>query len=81
MPEGSKCKVAVCQGKPYELVSREVNEDTVSNQERSQVILEDSLSEVEKDTIVTKYLRMKNSVSFSESCANIVELPVSEQGI
>ena len=36
------------------------------------------LSELEKDIIGAKYLKMENSVSFSEMCSYIIEFPVSE---
>ena len=48
-------------------------------------MLEDGLEDVEnlladlnKDSIGAKYLKMSNSVSFSDSCSCVIELPVSE---
>ena len=48
-------------------------------------MLEDGLQDVEnlvtdldKDVTGAKYLRMENSVSFSEICSYVVELPISE---
>ena len=52
---------------------------------KKQVMLEDGLEDVEnlladlnKDSIGAKYLKMSNSVSFSDSCSCVIELPVSE---
>ena len=48
-------------------------------------MLEDGLKDVENlytdlkdDSVRASYLKMANSVSFSEFCAYIIELPVSE---
>ena len=35
---------------------------------------------LEKDVTGAKYLKMENSVSFSEMCSYVIELPVSEHG-
>ena len=50
-----------------------------------QVMLEDGLEDVEnlytdleKDVTGAKYLKMQNSVSFSETCSYVIELPISE---
>ena len=52
-------------------------------------MLEDGLEDVqnlldpkdlEEDTIGAKYLRMANTVSFSNICAYTIKLPVSEHG-
>ena len=58
------------------------NEESVSGKE---VMLEDGLKDVENlytdlkdDSVRASYLKMANSVSFSEFCAYIIELPVSE---
>ena len=50
------------------------NEDTVEDEN------EDTLEEKEKDTIGAKYLKVVNSVSFSDLSVYTVELPVSEHG-
>ena len=84
--KGDIKKVAACRVKPYELVDRESNsgegsslpEDSPSGQDH--VMLEDGLAEVEKDIVSAKYMKLKNSVCFSDSCIFVVELPVSEHG-
>ena len=83
-------KVATCKVKPYELVDRTAiseNNDNVSKK----VMLEDGLENVEDlmdkkdeqkeselDNIGAKYLKVVNSVSFSDVAFFTVELPVSE---
>ena len=64
------------------MIERAKNEGT---DVKKQVILEDGLEDVEnlladlnKDSIGAKYLKMSNSVSFSDSCSCVIELPVSE---
>ena len=54
---------------------------------KKQFMLEDSLQNVknlhtdlEKDVTGAKYLKIENSVSFSETCTYVIELPVSEHG-
>ena len=42
--------------------------------------LQDNLKNKEKDTVGAKYLKMVNSVSFSDLFVYTVELPVSEHG-
>ena len=41
---------------------------------------QDSDVEIEKDTTGSEYLRLQNSVCFSDLCSNVVELLVSEHG-
>ena len=77
-------KVAACRVKPYELVNREI----AKNEEvdvKKQVMLEDGLKDglnlltyLDKDSVGAKYLKMSNSVSFSNMCSHVIELPVSE---
>ena len=43
-------------------------------------MLEDDLAEVEKDIVGAKYMKLENSVCFSDLCIFVVELPVSEHG-
>ena len=76
--------VVVCQVKPFELVDRKMlkNESKESTKKR-QVMLEDGLEDVknldiDKDVIGANYLRMGSSMSFSELCSFVVELPISE---
>ena len=40
--------------------------------------VENLLTDLDKDVIGAKYLTMENSVSFSEMCSYVVELPISE---
>ena len=40
----------------------------------------ENLQDVEKDVVGAKYLKMVNSVSFSDTAIYTVELPVSEHG-
>ena len=87
--QGDIKKVAACRVKPYELVDRESSaENEVQSTERDMVMLEDGLADVdtlhaemEKDSTGAKYLTLENSVSFSDMCTFIVELPVSEHKI
>ena len=53
-------KVEAYQVKLYELASKEVHEDIVSDQERGHVMLKDGFNELEKDSLCAKYLRMVN---------------------
>ena len=83
-------KVAACKVKPYKLVDREAIKE--SGKEVSKpVMLEDGLESVENlmdkkddpteaelDTVGAKYLKVVNSVSFSDVAIYTVELPVSE---
>ena len=57
------------------------------NSDAKKVMLEDGLKDVENlfdpedlggDTVGAKYLKMTNTVSFSDMCSNVIELPVSE---
>ena len=43
-------------------------------------MLEDGLTDMEKDIFGAKYLKLDNSVCFTDSCIFVVELPVSEHG-
>ena len=59
--------------------------DSLLEEHGKKVILEDRLEEVENlfadlkdDTTRAKYLKMANSVSFSNICLYVVELPASE---
>ena len=81
-------KVAACKVKPYQLVDREAIKE--SGKEVSKpVMLEDGLESVENlmdkkddpteaelDTVGAKYLKVVNSVSFSDMAIYTVELPV-----
>ena len=79
-------KVAACKVKPFQLIDREVADESPKN-----VMLEDGLEDVKnlvntekqeeneelkEDSVGAKYLRLVNTVSFSELCNFTVELPV-----
>ena len=73
-------KVAACRVKPFELVDRDEPEESAKK-----VMLEDGLEDMENlyadlkdDVISASYLKMAQSVSFSELCSYTIELPVSE---
>ena len=77
--------MVICRVKPFQLIDRESIKDSNSKK----VMLEDGLEDVknlldqedlEGDTIGVKYLRMANTVSFSEMCTYTIELPVSQFG-
>ena len=83
-------RVAACKVKPYELVDREAIQEN-SKDSSKQVMLEDGLQNVEDlmnkkedtpeaelDTVGARYLKVVNSVSFSDVAIYTVELPVSE---
>ena len=81
---GNIKKVVSCKTKPFQLVDREKKGDS------TKLILEDGLADVEdivspenkeelkEDSTGAKYLKMINTVSFSELCNYTVELPVSK---
>ena len=78
-------KVASCKVKPFQLVDRNSIKDSSSKE----VMLEHGLEDVKnlmdqgelmEDNIGAKYLKMINTVSFSELCNYTVELPVSKHG-
>ena len=78
-------KVASCKVKPFQLVDRKSIKDSSSKE----IMLEDGLEDVKnlmdqgelkEDNIRAKYLRMINTVSFSELCNYTVELPASKHG-
>ena len=83
-------KVAACKVKPFQLVDRGGVKDGSETSVSTKVMLEDGLEEVENlienqtdlevDSVGAKYLRMENTVSFSEMCSYVIELPVSEHG-
>merc|ERR1712030_113785 len=84
-------KVAANHVKPYEdersKVDIEKKQDPVVPDGKKHVMLEDGLqdldmlhAELEKDMTGAKYLKMQNSVSFSDICSYVIELPVSEHG-
>ena len=75
----------MCRVKPFQLVDRESIKDSNSKE----VMLEDGLEDVKNlldqeelqgDTVGAKYLRMVNTVSFSEMCNYTIELPASKHG-
>ena len=77
--------MATCRVKPFQLVDRESIKDSNSKE----VMLEDGLEDVKNlldqedlqgDTVGAKYLRMVNTVSFSEMCNYTIELPASKHG-
>ena len=83
-------RVAACKVKPYKLVDREAIQEN-SKEVSKPVMLEDGLESVENlmdknddppeaelDTVGAKYLKVVNSVSFSDIAIYTVELPVSE---
>ena len=93
LTHGDVKKVAACRVKPFQLVDREsLKNESKESAERRQVMLEDGLQDVdslqnednlkdeEKDTVGAKYLKMVNSVSFSDLSVYTVEIPVSEHG-
>ena len=81
---GNIKKVAACYIKPYELIERGEMKEKESDMKK-QVMLEDGvedvdnlLSDLETDVVGVKYLKMTNSISFSEMCTYVIELSVSE---
>ena len=81
-------KVVACKVKPLQLIDREVTDRSPKN-----VMLEDGLEDVKnlvnaekqeendnlkEDNVGAKYLRLVNTVSFSELCNFTVEIPVSK---
>ena len=40
--------------------------------------MENLLADLNKDAVGAKYLKVFSSVSFSEMCSNVIELPLSE---
>ena len=87
---GNIKKVAACKVKPYKLVNREAIQEN-SKEVSKPVMLEDGLESVENlidknndpheaevDTVGAKYLKVVNSVSFSDVAIYTVELPVSK---
>ena len=83
-------KVASCKVKPFQLIDRESNKDP-----SKEVMLEDGLEDVEylvnqeeikniedlkDDSVGAKYLKLVNTVSFSELCNYTVELHISKHG-
>ena len=84
-------KVAACRLKLFQLIDREaVKNESEQEAEQRQVMLKDGLQDVDKlqdnlkdkenDTVGAKYLKMVNSVSFSDLSVYTVELLVSEHG-
>ena len=84
-------KVASCKVKTFQLVERNSIKDSSSKE----VMLEDGLEDVKNlmdhgefkknedlkdDNVEAKYLKLINTVSFSDLCSNTVELPVSKHG-
>ena len=74
-------KIAACQVKPFELIDRD--EDSVPD--KKEVMIEDGLedldnlySDIKTDNVGAGYLKMAQSVSFSEFCTYTIELPLSE---
>ena len=81
---GDLKKIAACRLKPFELLDQDKCEESVSTKD---VMLEDGLKDVENlytnlkdDVIGASYLKMAQSVSFSELCSYNIELPVSAHG-
>ena len=79
---GDLKKIAACRVKPFRLVDCAGMEDSAPVKE---VMLEEGLEDIENlhteikdDAVGANYLRMANSVSFSDFCTYTVELPVSE---
>ena len=83
-------KVAACKVKPFQLVDRDSGDNSSKN-----VMLEDGLEDVKnlvdkkeqkkneelkEDNVGAKYIKLVNTVSFSELCNFTVELPVSKHG-
>ena len=79
--------------KPFQLIDRDaVKNESKEDAEQRQVMLEDRLQDVdnlrnedtledeEKDTVGAKYLKVVNSVSFSDLSIYTVKLPISEHG-
>ena len=78
--------MAMCRVKPFQLVDRE----SIKDSNPKEVMLEDGLEDVKNlldqeelkgDNIGAKYLRMVNTVSFSEVCNYTIELPASKHGM
>ena len=82
-------KVVAYKVKPFQLVDRESIKDVSKEGDAvsKKVMLEDGLKDVENlfdpedlggDTVGAKYLKMASTISFSDMCAYVVELSVSE---
>ena len=72
-------KLVVCKVKQFQLVNRESIKDSVSMMVMLEYGLEDienllDPKDLEGDTIRAKYLRMANTVSFSDMCAYLINL-------
>ena len=79
-------KVAAYKVKPFKL---QVDKESIKDSVSKKVMLEDRLQDVENlldpkdlegDTVGGKYLKMANTVSFSDMYMYVIELPVSEHG-
>ena len=77
---GDLKKIATCQVKPYELKDR----DEDSAMDKKEVMTEDGLkdldnlyTDIKTDDIGTGYLKMAQSVSFSDLCVYTIKLPLS----
>ena len=77
---GDLKKIAACRVKPFELLDRDECKESAKD-----IMLEDGLKDVENrytdlkdDVIGASYLKMAQSVSFSELCAYTIELSVSQ---
>ena len=74
-------KIAACKVKPFELIDRDESKGDSSNDEKTDMMMEDGLNaDAEKDSIGAKYLKMEHRECFGESSVFVVELPVSEHG-
>ena len=79
--------------KPFQLVDREsIKNESEEAAEKRQVMLKDGLQDVDSiqndenlkdekmDSVGAKYLKVVNSISFSDLAIYTVELPISEHG-
>ena len=83
---GDLKKIAACRVKPYRLVERDEQSATSTTGSGKAVMLEDGLEDMEclftdnfrTDVIGANYLKIAQSVSFSDMCTYTVELLTSE---
>ena len=76
--------MTACRVKSFKLDDRDMVKNEEANVKKKLMLedgledLENLLSDLDKDAIGAKYLRMSNSVSFDKMCSYVIELPISE---
>ena len=79
-------KVTACRVKSFKLDDRDMVKNEEANVKKKLMLedgledLENLLSDLDKDAIGAKYLRMSNSVSFDKMCSDVIELPIMNIG-